>query len=936
MAVKDTTRFQLRKLTLFTITKRVSLLACAIAIAVSANGILLSTFVNAKTAATMTPTEEVTSLTYYATLGRCVQNNMYGDINLKVGDNGNTTPSRGGDSNNGAWFDDRDAWAKTFTSDNQACDDITKSALALWGWGTDYQQFLRDIGYQYQASNNPPRWHGPGDAGNGDTRRLRFEEAVQAKAYTQNFSGKPSISNSAWYELAQKNFYATPCSANDLGKIDSLSTDVKSRVTSHAEEGSTIYSSFYVVNRETRVPEDHGFSYQKPELDLVTLYGYRGSGQDSNNGAQMGCGELGKKMSDTAPGYALYLRANPSYIPPDAQASSQACSTNNTCTDSQSTCKVDGIGWMICPLSTSIAKGIHGLFDIVKGFLTFKSYSTDTNSGLYSAWSAMRNFANIAFVIAFMIIIYSQLTSVGITNYGIKKMLPRLIVAAILVNVSYWVCGIAVDVSNILGASIGTLIDSFVPAIKNHGVGVGWENATATILAGTAVGGIAIGATAAAAGSFVALLWMLVPILISAIFAILIAVLVLAARQVLLIILIVISPLAFVAYLLPNTSKWYDKWQGTFVTLLLMYPIIAIIFSGSQLASHIILSADNLDMTMVLLALAVQVIPLAIAPMVVKLSSGLLGRFAGIVNNPNRGPLDALKNRAKEKQELATKRGLDPNNRGLVNRLGQRRAYNRRTEKLQGEVHDSAADASWAGSTVANSKLQSLTQQKQSNAIAQNVANGANQTLTTSALASGPQAINAALGSAADNATIQKQIQVAVDEATSKSIKEAQISARAEIAPGNIPAMGKAFADAVNNNDSITARALQNMLLTSGSAGIDQYRKSMVTVENSLDPASDTGKELRKNLLDNHGGVKASANDLIKQAVSGDKMSVVSTSAGSWQMSDAELVHQKTESLTLALPHIDQEQAQRIITNEELAQNLSKEIRAQFKTKAGL
>lgn len=37
-----------------------------------------------------------------------------------------------------------------------------------------------------------------------------------------------------------------------------------------------------------------------------------------------------------------------------------------------------------------------------------------------------------------------------------------------------------------------------------------------------------------------------------------------AARQALIVILIIISPLAFVAYLLPGTEKWFDKWKDVF------------------------------------------------------------------------------------------------------------------------------------------------------------------------------------------------------------------------------------------------------------------------------------------------------------------------------------------------------------------------------------
>jgi hypothetical protein len=363
-----------------------------------------------------------------------------------------------------------------------------------------------------------------------------------------------------------------------------------------------------------------------------------------------------------------------------------------------STCGVDGIGWIVCPLATSISKGIDGIFNIVKGFLEFKAYTTNQGVGMYPAWSVMRNFANVAFVIAFIAIIYSQLTSAGISNYGIKKMLPRLIVAAILVNLSFWICGIAVDISNILGSSLSGLFTGLIPSVSGPAINVDWASATGAILTGTAIGGISMTVAVAGAGSFWALLWMLVPILISALFSILVAVIVLAGRQVLLIIFNVISPLAFVAYLLPNTQKWYEKWQSTFITLLLMYPIIALIFGGSQFAAAIVRSNASNDMTVVLLSLAIQVIPLAITPMVIKLSGGLLNRFAGIVNNPKRGPVDGLKNWAKDRQALATKRGLGSENPNFVNRMGQFKDRRRRTREGFGKANENRAESMWQNS----------------------------------------------------------------------------------------------------------------------------------------------------------------------------------------------------------------------------------------------
>src|SRR5690606_39097781 len=132
--------------------------------------------------------------------------------------------------------------------------------------------------------------------------------------------------------------------------------------------------------------------------------------------------------------------------------------------------------------------------------------------------------------------------------------------------------------------------------------------------------------------------------------AVLVALLVMAARQAIITILVVIAPLAFVAYLLPNTEKWFDKWRGLFMTMLILFPAFSVVFGGSQLAAMIIIqNADSLNL--IILGMLVQVAPLFITPMLVKMGGSLLAKIAGIVNNPNKGLIDRTRNFAKDRSE---------------------------------------------------------------------------------------------------------------------------------------------------------------------------------------------------------------------------------------------------------------------------------------------
>lgn len=362
-----------------------------------------------------------------------------------------------------------------------------------------------------------------------------------------------------------------------------------------------------------------------------------------------------------------------------------------------------GVGWIICPVTNFLSSAMDWLFGILADFLTVQPVQTTQDNALYRAWSFMRNFANIAFVIAFLIIIYSQLTSMGLSNYGIKRTLPRLIVAAVLVNISYWVCAVAIDLSNILGYSMQ---DIFI-SLRNHLVGAegnswhlsSWKSLAGFILSGgTAAVAGGIGIYSIIAGTVGGALYLLLPILVGALMAVLVALLVMAARQAIITIMVILSPLAFVAYLLPNTEKYFDKWKDLFLTMLIMFPAFSIIFGGAQLAGvAIIQNADSINT--LLLGMAVQVAPVAITPLLLKFSGSLLGRIAGIANNPNRGLIDRSRKWSQDRANQHKARVLanpGTRRRDALGRAARRIDYRRRGREGWQKVNEELGDANWA------------------------------------------------------------------------------------------------------------------------------------------------------------------------------------------------------------------------------------------------
>ena len=330
-----------------------------------------------------------------------------------------------------------------------------------------------------------------------------------------------------------------------------------------------------------------------------------------------------------------------------------------------SSCTVSGgVGWIICPLTVFLADGMDNIFKLVSGFIQVQPTTVgNANTDLYIAWNIMRTIANVAFIIVFLIIIYSQLTSAGVSNYGLKKLLPRLIIAAILVNLSFFITAIAVDISNVFGYSLQDIFVHIRQSTFNidNGTWSGdtttWSSIAGAVLSGGAITAGVVAFSGATAGAIGGAIYLLIPLLVGLMATILFVLLVLAARQAIIIILIVIAPLAFVAYLLPNTEKWFEKWRELFMTMLVFFPAFSLVFGGSQLAGGIIIQ-NATNIFGMIFGLAVQVAPLIVTPLLLKLSGGLLGRIAGMINDPRKGLMDRTKNWSNDRAEMHRQKSL--------------------------------------------------------------------------------------------------------------------------------------------------------------------------------------------------------------------------------------------------------------------------------------
>lgn len=342
--------------------------------------------------------------------------------------------------------------------------------------------------------------------------------------------------------------------------------------------------------------------------------------------------------------YAIYDVKDNHYSNPQNQTTVNLASNNNRNGEVQTSCTIEGIGWIVCPVLKSVAKEMDKMKEIIDKYMTIKRISLDKESTLMRAWTITRNIANILFIITFLIMIISYITSYGVTNYNIKKTLPRLIIGAILVNFSFHLCVAAVDLTNILGGSIADLFRTIQTQTLNSGAQsqISWYEFTTQALAGGAIAVSGALAASFAFGGLPGILLTLFAAIIGAAITLVITVIILAGRQALILTLIIISPLAFVANLFPNTEEYFSKWWQMLKKLLFIFPIFSVVYGGAQLAGWIIIKEAN-DAIMLLLGMIVQIIPFLILPKLVKDSNSLLSKLGDGFNKTIFDPIRKTK-----------------------------------------------------------------------------------------------------------------------------------------------------------------------------------------------------------------------------------------------------------------------------------------------------
>jgi len=186
-------------------------------------------------------------------------------------------------------------------------------------------------------------------------------------------------------------------------------------------------------------------------------------------------------------------------------------------------------------------------------FLNGISYTNPTtNPIIKTGLSITQSLVNMILV---LVLIYIALATIlRLKEYQAQKLLPTFIIIALLVNFTPVICGIIVDASNIL-------MNFFVERIHADRFG----DLVKANLDNVQIGVEQTSTKESAAWDKAVQLLFLIPFMAMLTFIMLVFSLIFALRYMAIWMLVILSPIAFVAFILPVTKKWWSMWWSQFI-----------------------------------------------------------------------------------------------------------------------------------------------------------------------------------------------------------------------------------------------------------------------------------------------------------------------------------------------------------------------------------
>ncbi len=267
------------------------------------------------------------------------------------------------------------------------------------------------------------------------------------------------------------------------------------------------------------------------------------------------------------------------------EAAATISSSGTSCESASAT----SFEWLFCPilrLFDSMANTFNG---IIENLLDFNT-STYLNPQIKSSWNIMKTISSAVLVIIMLVAVISQAVGGGpVDAYTLRKILPRLVIAVILIQISWIMLVWFIDLAD----AIGHGVRDFISAPFG-----GWQNLDLAHLIAP-LGGkgtltvAAIFTSLVVAVAFSGLTIAGVGLLgLGVILTDLLAFVFLVLRQVFIVLAVILFPIAIIAWILPGTQRYWKFWSDNFIKLLLLFPLIMALIYGGRIFAYIFIAAN--------------------------------------------------------------------------------------------------------------------------------------------------------------------------------------------------------------------------------------------------------------------------------------------------------------------------------------------------------
>jgi len=223
---------------------------------------------------------------------------------------------------------------------------------------------------------------------------------------------------------------------------------------------------------------------------------------------------------------------------------------------------IQGFGWIIYAIVFTIGKFTSFLLGWLFQVASFNKFiDIDT---VIKGWVIVRDLCNMFFILILLIIAFA--TILRIESYQWKKILPKLLIMAVLINFSKTICGLITDFSQVI---MLTFVNGFGGGAANLTSLLGMDKMMAYNADKSAAVSGSLGMETVA-GLILALLSALVTLIVV---AVMIAILVM--RVIMIWIYVILSPIAFLAAAFPAGQKYSSQWWSEFSKQVVSGPVLA-------------------------------------------------------------------------------------------------------------------------------------------------------------------------------------------------------------------------------------------------------------------------------------------------------------------------------------------------------------------------